>query len=266
MVEATENRLFSFAGETFKRTVFALQNYTVLLLKAVGDIFTPPFYLADLFEQMDVIGIGSLPIVLLSGFFIGAVMVLQTATQFERFGASSLTGDAVAIALVRELGPTITALLVAGRNASGIASELGSMVITEQVDAMRAMGTDPIRKLVTPRIVATVLMLPLLTAAADFFGLMGGYLVSYMTLHLDAVQFWTRAVQALEFGDLMQGMSKPVFFGLILSSVGCYQGLSVRGGTQGVGRATTSAVVVASVSVLVSNFFISRVLLYIFQK
>jgi phospholipid/cholesterol/gamma-HCH transport system permease protein len=266
MLEASEDKAASFVGETLRRSVLALQNYTLLLGQALADIFTPPLYVTDIFEQMDVIGIGSLPIVLLSGFFIGAVMVLQTAAQFERFGETALTGDVVAIALVRELGPTITALLVAGRNSSGIASELGSMVITEQVDAMRAMGTDPIRKLVTPRIVATVLMLPLLTAIADFVGMIGGYLVSHLTLHLSGPQFWTRAIAALEFGDLVQGIVKPIFFGLIIVSVGCYQGLNVRGGAQGVGRATTSAVVVASVSNLVSNFFISRVLLFIFQK
>ena len=139
--------------------------------------FSPPYYMADVLDQMDIIGVGSLPIVLLTGFFIGAVMVLQTAAQFERFGQTALTADVVSLALVRELGPSITGLLVAGRNSSGMASELGSMLVTEQVDAMRAMGTDPIRKLVTPRMIATVLMLPLLTAMADFMGLIGGYLV-----------------------------------------------------------------------------------------
>jgi phospholipid/cholesterol/gamma-HCH transport system permease protein len=213
---------------------------------------------------MDTIGVGSLPIVITTGFFIGVVMVLQTAAQFQRFGESALTGDAVSLALVRELGPTITALLVAGRNASGIASELGSMVVTEQVDAMRALGTDPSRKLVTPRVVATVLMLPLLTAVSDFVGLVGGFLVSYFQLRLSPAEFWHRAINALDFGDLMQGMSKPLVFGLILSSIGCYQGLRVRGGTQGVGRATTTAVVIASVTVIVADTFLSKVFLYMF--
>ncbi|MGH9790619.1 MAG: MlaE family ABC transporter permease, partial [Candidatus Acidiferrales bacterium] len=186
------------------------------------------------------------------------------SSQFERFGQTALTGDVVAIALVRELGPTITALLVAGRNASGIASELGSMVVTEQVDAMRAMGTDPSRKLVTPRVVAMILVLPLLTVLADLVGLIGGFIVSFLELRLNPVQYWTRAVDALAFGDIMQGMTKPLVFALIISTVGCYQGLSVRGGTQGVGRATTEAVVVASVLVLVTNFFITRVMLHLF--
>src|SRR4029077_1801491 len=183
--------------------------------------FAPPLYVADILEQMDLIGVGSLPIVLLTGFFMGAVMVFRTAAQFVRFGQTALTGEVVSLALVRELGPTITGLLVAGRNSSGIASELGSMVVSEQVDAMRAMGTDPIRKLVTPRVVATVLMLPLLTAMADFLGLIGGYLVSAFTLRLNAVTFWTRAIDILEFSDLMQGLTKPVVFGFIIATVGC---------------------------------------------
>jgi phospholipid/cholesterol/gamma-HCH transport system permease protein len=246
-----------------KLRVLAVQNYVLLSMRALTNVLTPPHYFADTMEQMDVIGVGSLPIVLLTGFFIGAVMVLQSAAQFERFGETTLTGDVVAVALVRELGPTITGLLVAGRNASGIASELGSMLVTEQVDAMRAMGTDPTRKLVTPRVIATVLMLPLLTALADFIGLVGGYVVSYFTLRLGAVTFWTRAIHALEFSDLMQGMTKPIVFGFILSTVGCYYGLTVRGGTQGVGRATTQAVVASSVFILVTNFFLTKVMLFL---
>jgi phospholipid/cholesterol/gamma-HCH transport system permease protein len=249
--------------EAFKQRILAVQNYVLLALRSVTNLFTPPLYLADIFEQMDLIGVGSLPIVLLTGFFIGAVMVLQTASQFERFGQTALTGDVVALALVRELGPTLTGLLVAGRNSSGIASELGSMLVTEQVDAMRAMGTDPTRKLVTPRVVATVLMLPLLTAMADFVGLVGGYVVASFELRLNPVQYWTRAIHALVFSDLMQGMTKPLIFGFILSTVGCYQGLTVRGGTQGVGRATTQAVVVSSVFILVTNFFLTKIMLFL---
>lgn len=249
--------------DAVKQSVLSAQNYTLLSVRALANMFTTPRYLADMFEQMDAIGVGSLPIVLLTGFFIGAVMVLQTASQFARFGQTALTGDVVAIALVRELGPTITGLLVAGRNASGIASELGSMQVTEQVDAMRAMGTDPTRKLVTPRVVATILVLPLLTAMADFVGLVGGFFVSHFELRLDPVQYWTRAINALEFSDLMQGLTKPLVFGFILSTVGCYQGLTARGGTQGVGRATTQAVVVASVFILTANVFLTKLMLYL---
>src|ERR1700686_1179112 len=180
--------------EGVKLRVQHVQEYSMLAAQSVTNLFRPPYYWTDILEQMDIIGVGSLPIVVLTGFFIGAVMVLQTAAQFIRFGQTALTADAVSLALVRELGPTISGLLVTGRNASSIASELGSMVVTEQVDAMRAMGTDPTRKLVTPRMVATVLMLPLLTAMADFVGLIGGFLVSFFTLRLNAVTFWTRAI------------------------------------------------------------------------
>src|ERR1700691_4135261 len=200
----------SALAEGIKRQVQVVQDYAELSFQSLANVFTPPHYWADTLEQMDIIGVGSLPIIVLTGFFIGGVLVLQTASQFERFGETALTGDAVALALVRELGPTITALLVAGRNASGMASELGSMVVTEQVDAMRALGTDPIRKLMTPRVVATTLMLPLLTAVADFVGLIGGFAVAYFTLGLGLVEFWKRAIDALEFGDIVMGMSKPI--------------------------------------------------------
>jgi phospholipid/cholesterol/gamma-HCH transport system permease protein len=256
----------AWTAGVFKRIVLSVQQYWELAARSVKNVFSGPRYFTDTLVQMDIIGVGSMPIVLLTGFFIGAVLVLQTASQFTRFGQTALTGDVVAIALVRELGPTITGLLVAGRCASGIASELGSMLVTEQVDAMRAMGTDPSRKLVTPRVVATVLMVPLLTGMADLIGLVGGYTVSSFTLRLGAVEFWTRAIDALELGDLMQGLSKPVIFGFILSTVGCYQGLTVRGGTQGVGRATTQAVVVSSVLILVTNFFLTRLALFLAGK
>jgi phospholipid/cholesterol/gamma-HCH transport system permease protein len=254
------------ASDFFKDKLLSFQDYVYLVARAIANVFTPPFYVTDLLAQMDLIGVGSVPIVTLTGFFIGVVMVLQTSSQFERFGETALTGDAVSLALVRELGPVIAALLVTGRNGSAIASELGSMVVTEQIDAMRALGTDPIRKLVTPRVVASILMLPLLTAVSDFVGLVGGFIVAHFTLQLGAVQFWSRAIDALAFGDLVQGMVKPLFYGLILSTVACYQGLNVRGGTQGVGRATTSATVVASVSIIMSDAVISRLLLFIFRK
>lgn len=265
MVEAAETvSLPSLVGDRLKRWVFALQDYTFLSIQSIGNIFTPPQYWGDTVEQMDLIGVGSLPIVAIAAAFIGGVLVLNTAAQFSRFGSTALTGEAVSLALVRELGPTITALLVAGRNASGIASELGSMVVTEQIDAMRALGTDPIRKLMTPRVLATTFVLPLLVAIADFLGLMGGYIMAYMTLRVGAVQFWSQAISNLAVGDLVMGMAKPLVFGLIIATVGCYQGLRVRGGTQGVGRATTTAVVISSVSILVVDLFLTRFFLYIF--
>ena len=252
--------------DSLKNWIFQIQEYSELALRSLTNLAMGPRYFQDVLDQMDDIGVGSLPIVLLSGFFIGAVMVLQTGSQFERFGQTTLTGDVVAIALVRELGPTLTGLLVAGRCASGIASELGSMLVTEQVDAMRAMGTDPGRKLVTPRVVATIIMVPLLTALNDFIGLLGGCVASVFSLRLNAVEFWTRAIKALDFADLMQGFTKPMVYGFILATVGCYKGLTVRGGTQGVGRATTQAVVASSILIITVDFFVTRVSMTIFGQ
>jgi len=249
-----------------KESVLRVQEYSYLALQSVTNLFSRPFYGQDLLDQMDSIGVGSLPIVLLTGFFIGAVMVLQTASQFVRFGQTSLTGDAVSLALVRELGPTLTSLLVTGRYASGIASELGSMLVTEQVDAMRAMGTDPSRKLVTPRVLATVLVVPLLTVMSDFIGLVGGCVAAVFSLRLGVVQFWTRAIDALELSDILQGGLKSLVFAFVLASVGCYKGLTVRGGTQGVGQATTQAVVISSVMIIVADTFLTKLALYLADK
>jgi phospholipid/cholesterol/gamma-HCH transport system permease protein len=249
-----------------KRFVLNVQDYFQLAGRSLANLATSPRYFQDVLDQMDDIGVGSLGIVLMSGFFIGAVMVLQTGSQFVRFGQTGLTGDIVSLALVRELGPTITGILVAGRNASGIASEIGSMLVTEQVDAMRAMGTDPSRKLVTPRVVASILVLPLLTALADFVGLLGGCVASVFSLRLGAIEFWTRAINALDFADVMQGMMKPLVYGFILATVGCYKGLTVRGGTQGVGRATTQAVVVSNVMIIACDVFLTKIALFLGDK
>lgn len=209
--------------------------------------------------QMDVIGVGSLPIVILTGFFSGAVMALQMSRALAQYGQVGRTGMVVAITLVRELGPVLTALLVAGRNSSGIASELGSMKVTEQIDAMRALGTDPIQKLVTPRLIATCVMLPILTIIADFVGMFGGFIVSYFLLNLTGRQYWTSVWQALEWNDVAQGLIKPFVFAFVVALVGCWYGLNTTGGTQGVGRSTTQAVVGASVLIFVLTFFITKI-------
>ena len=244
-----------------KRWVLAVQEFSFLLVDAVRHAFTPPRYLVDTLLQMDVIGFGSLPIVLLIGFFTGGVLALQTYRTLSTFGEVGIMGKVIALSLVLELGPVLTALMMAGRNSSGIASEIGSMVVSEQVDAMRALGTDPLRKLVIPRLFATVVTLPLLTILADFCGLLGGYLVSYMTVRLTTAEYWTSAYQALTYHDVVQGLLKPFFFAFIISLVECYQGLHTTGGTEGVGRATTQAMVVASVLIVVVDFFITKFLI-----
>src|SRR5579862_188928 len=234
-------------AEFAKEKVAAVQDYSIIAGQSISNLFRVPRYVADMVQQADLIGFGSLPIVVLTGLSIGAELALNSANTLQRFGSLTLIGQLVSVGMVRELGPIITGLMVAGRNASGMASELGSMVVTEQIDAMRALGTDPMKKLVTPRVVATVFMLFFLTIISDLLGLVGGNMVSSLLLGLDSRQYWTSAWQSLVWRDVSTGLIKPVLFGFVISTVGCYFGMSTRGGTQGVGRSTTQAVVVASV-------------------
>lgn len=244
-----------------KRNVLALQDFTYLTVRAFRNAFSAPRYYEDTVVQMDIIGFGSLPIVLLTGFFTGVVLALQSYRTLQTFGEVSLLGEAVAISVVRELGPVLTALVVAGRNGAGIASEIGSMLVSEQIDALRALGTDPLRKLVSPRLFATLATLPLLTVLADFAGLMGGYLVSVSIAKLTGPEYWHTAYQSLTFRDFTQGLIKPILFGAVISLVGCYFGLKTEGGTEGVGRSTTQAVVVASVLIIMLDTVITRFLI-----
>lgn len=246
-----------------KRIVLALQDFTYLAIPAFGNALSPPRYYDDAIAQMDVIGFGSLPIVLLTGFFTGAVLALQTYRTLTAFGEVGLLGEAVSIAVVRELGPVLTALVVAGRNSSGIASEIGSMLVSEQIDALRALGTDPLRKLVSPRLYATLITLPALTILADFLGMLGGYVISSTVAKLTSAEYWTTAYQSLTLRDLTQGLIKPVIFAIVISLVGCYFGLTTEGGTEGVGRATTRAVVFATVLIILIDFFITQFLIAI---
>lgn len=256
-----------FSPEVFaKRIVVSIQDYSELCARAVGNLFSRPLYWSDIYTQMDSIGIGSLPIVVLTGFFTGCVLALQSATSLQQFGAVGMTGNLVALSMVKELGPVLTGLMVSGRNASGMASELGSMKVTEQIDAMRALGTDPVRKLVTPRLSATVFMSFFLTILSDAFGIVGGAIVSVFLLGLNATSYFNSSYRALVYADVIQGLTKPIFFGFIIASVGCFFGMNTKGGTQGVGRSTTQAVVVSSVSIIVIDLLITRVMIGIFGR
>src|SRR5499427_1436561 len=250
--------------EIAKDLVLAVQEYTLLAARSIANFFRRPLYMGDMLQQADLIGVGSLPIVVLTGLSIGALLALNSANTLQRFGGITLIGQLVSIGMVTELGPLITGLMVAGRNASGMASELGSMIVTEQIDAMRALGTDPSKKLVTPRVGATVFMLFFLTIIADLLGLVGGNAVASLLFGLDSRQYWTSAWQILVFRDVFMGLVKPVLFGFIISTVGCYYGMSTRGGTQGVGRATTQAVVASSVLILVVDFFVTKLIFALF--
>ena len=243
-----------------KTLIASFQDFLFLAGRSFLNILKRPHYYDDVFLQMDIIGWGSLPIVILIGAFSGAIIALQMARALNQYGASSEVGTIVSLTLVRELGPVLTAVMVAGRNASAIASELGSMKVTEQIDAMRALGTDPIQKLVTPRLIATTLMLPCLTVIADVIGLIGAYLIAVPLLKLiSGGEYWTSSWQALVLNDLGQGLLKPFVFGIIISLVGCFYGLRTTGGTQGVCRAVTEAVVSAMIWIFVTTLLIDKV-------
>lgn len=238
-----------------------IQNFTVLAAKSLLNLVRPPLYLGEAFEMMDIIGVGSLSITLLTAFFTGAVLALQSDKTLSSLGAAAYTGQLVATSLVRELGPVLTAVVVAGRIGSGIASELGSMRISEQINAMRALGTDPIKKLVTPRMLASVTMVPLLTIICDFIGVMGGLAVWFFLLNRNPTLYLTSAYDRLGYDDLVQGLIKPPIFGFIIAIVGCYCGLRTYGGTEGVGRSTTQSVVTSMILIFMTDFFLTRLLL-----
>ncbi|HEY7211590.1 MAG TPA: ABC transporter permease [Bryobacteraceae bacterium] len=243
-----------------KTWIGSFQEFLLISARAFSNLIRRPHYKDDIYLQMDIIGVGSVPVVLLTGFFTGGILALQMARALNTYGASSQVGAIVAITLVRELGPVLTAILVAGRNASGMASELGSMKVTEQIDAMRALGTDPVQKLITPRLVATAIMLPCLTAISDTVGLFGAYLVATPLLHIiSGSQYWATSWQALVLNDLAQGLIKPFIFGILIALIGCFYGMQTTGGTQGVGRSTTAAVVSASIWIIAVTFLIDKI-------
>ena len=256
---------FSKIDSTAKKLVLNIQEYSLFSWRALSNLFRKPVYWSDFLVQSDIIGAGSASIVLLSGFFTGAVLALQSAATLAQFGATAITGRFVSLTMIRELGPVLTGVMVSGRNASSMASELGSMVVTEQIDAMRALGVDPMRKLVTPRIFATITMLLFLTIVADAFGILGGAFVTIFMNHQNGTQYLSQAYEFLVFSDIVQGLVKPLFSGFIIASIGCYYGMRTTGGTEGVGRSTIQAVVTASVAIIVVDFILTQFLLTIFS-
>ena len=245
--------------DILKGPIQAIQEFYDLTGRAFRNVFRKPHYVNDILLQMDSIGWGSVPIVLLTGFFSGAVMAMQMGRSLQPYGQTGRTGTFVSIILVRELGPVLASVMVAGRNASGMASELGSMKVTEQIDAMRALGTDPVQKLVTPRVIATAVMLPALTVVDDFIGMVGGWIMAKYLFDLPTRQYWSTTWQALVWNDVGQGLLKPFVFSFAVSLIGCFYGLRTTGGTQGVGRSTTQAMVWASITIFVLDLFISKI-------
>ncbi len=242
------------------RALLELQETTLLAARAARGIFKRPRYIPEIITQMDVIGVGSLSIVLLTGFFTGGVLTVQTFPTLAFWGQQGQTGRLVAVALVRELGPVLTALMVTGRVGSAIAAELGSMTVSQQIDAMRALGTDPVRKLVAPRILALLVTLPLLTVLADVVGIAGGAFAATSLYGLSIDQFLTSVRDGITTDDIIGGVIKPSCFALIIGSIACYKGLTTDGGTVGVGLSTTRAVVLASIVVIIADFFLARAL------
>jgi phospholipid/cholesterol/gamma-HCH transport system permease protein len=244
-----------------KDAVLEVQEYVRLLAKVGRAVVSPPFYYRDTIQQFDQIGIGSLTVVLLAGLFTGMVLALNSGMTLDQFGARSMVGRLVSASMVKELGPVLSGLMVSGRVGSGIAAELGSMQVTDQIAALRALGTDPIRKLVVPRVLAGVLMMPLLSMLATGIGMIGGWIVTVLQFHVASTVYWTSVVQGLYIQDIWMTIIKPIFIGFTIVTIGCHVGLRTTGGTQGVGNATKLSVVASSVAVIAVDFMVTKVLI-----
>ncbi|HET6374332.1 MAG TPA: ABC transporter permease [Candidatus Polarisedimenticolia bacterium] len=248
-------------GERLLEAVQHVGKIALLAGNTIRFTFRRPFGFDLLMTQLHHLGVRSLSITNITALFTGMVLALQTAHSLGIYGAKLLIGDAVSLSIVRELGPVLTSLLVAGRVGAGITAEIGSMAVTEQVDAIRALGASPIQKLVVPKVLATLIMLPLLTILADFVGIMGGLIISVKELNQTSNYYMQHVVTALSFDDIFSGVGKTFFFAVFISVIGCYNGLNATGGADGVGRATTGTVVVASILILISNFFLTKLFL-----
>ncbi len=234
------------------------QEFCLFVIDTGRSFFLRPAYRRDIFRQMDYIGVGSLMICALTGLFTGMVLALQTSIQLATFGAGHYLGRAVMATMVRELGPVLTAIMVAGRSGAGVASELGSMQVTGQIDALRIEGSDPLVKLVRPRVLALMISLPLLTIFCNYVALLGGALIAKAYLQLPLSFYWASAYDTLKFVDLTTGLFKPAVFGALIGLIACFYGTRHHIGTVEIGLSTTRTVVVSSIMVLVSDFFITK--------
>ena len=249
--------------EWLKAAILEVQEYVRLIGKAARSVISPPIYYRDIIEQFDAIGIGSLTVVLLAGLFTGMVLALNSGLTLDQFGARSMVGRLVSAGMVKELGPVLTGLMVAGRVGSGIAAELGSMMVTDQIAALRALGTDPVRKLVVPRILAGLLMVPLLTVLSVGVGMVGGWIVTVLQFHVASSIYWSSVVQGLYVQDVWMGLIKPFFLGFTIVSISSHVGMRTTGGTQGVGNSTKLAVVASSVAVIAVDFMVTKVMIVV---
>jgi len=225
--------------------------------KVLSWIFRPPLDVRNLLKQIEEVGIKSIPVVLITGAFTGMVLALQSYTGFKRFNAEAFVGTVVALSMTRELGPVLSGLMVSGRVGSAMAAELGTMQVTEQIDALYTLATNPIKYLIVPRFLAAVVIMPILTLFADVVGILGGYLVSVNLLGSNPTIYIRRTFDYLDLEDIYTGLLKSVVFGMIIAIIGCYQGFHTEGGAEGVGKATTKAVVMSSLLILIANYFIT---------
>ncbi len=230
-------------------------------LRTIASIFGRPIYGAETLEQMYQVGVGSLFFVLLTGISAGQAMALQFANELADFGSKNYLGRVMAIAIIRELGPVLTGLMVAARVAAGITAEIGSMKSSKQIDALVAFGIEPLKKLAAPRLIALMIMVPVLTVLADVIALVGGWVIAIFLAHITSTTYWVAVKERLIFGNIFVGVAKPVVFALIIAFVSCYKGFMAEGGTKGVGKATTDSVVISSITILVSNFVVTKVVI-----
>jgi phospholipid/cholesterol/gamma-HCH transport system permease protein len=252
--------LFRWIGIQSIRFAEEAGRIMILFSKTLSWTFRPPLQGREIIKQMQEVGVRSFPVVIITAAFTGMVLALQSHTGFKRFGAETMVGTVVALSVTRELGPVLTGLMVSGRVGSAMAAELGTMRVTEQIDALYTLATNPIKYLIVPRFLAALIMLPVLVIFADVIGILGGYLVSVQILGANPAIYIRRTWNYLEFSDLYSGLLKAVVFGMIIATISCYQGFSAEGGAEGVGRATTKAVVVSSLTILISNYFITAFL------
>jgi phospholipid/cholesterol/gamma-HCH transport system permease protein len=244
-----------------KSALLEVQEYMRLIGRVFSALVTPPLYYRDIIGQFDSIGVGSLTVVLLAGLFTGMVLALNSGYTLDQFGARSMVGRLISASMVKELGPVLTGLMVSGRVGSGIAAELGSMLVTDQIAALRALGTDPVRKLVVPRVLAGIIMVPILTVLASGIGMVGGWIVTVLQFHVASTIYWSSVTQGLYVQDVWMGVIKPFFLGFTIVTIGCHVGMRTTGGTQGVGNATKLAVVASSVAVIAVDFMVTKVLI-----
>lgn len=241
-----------------KRFVSETQRMFFFSLKVIRACFGRPFYLSETFEQMYIAGYGSLWLVLLTGMMAGQAIALNFSNELGDFGAKTYLGRVMVLAIVRELGPTLTGIMVAARVASGITAEIGSMKSSNQIDALKAFSIDPIRKLAVPRLLSLLIMVPALTIACDMVGLYGGFLIAKYHAHISDALYWAPVWERLNFGNISMGLIKPVIFAMIIAFVSIYKGFTSEGGAKGVGRATNQSVVISSISILLANFIITQ--------